>query len=203
RLTGLFPAAVRSRTLEAIRQLIIQGSRRRPLVLVLEDLHWIDRTSEEYVQALVESLTGSAIMFIATYRPGYRPGWMDKSYVTQIALQPLTEDESRSVVRSVLGTKPVSDSLARQVLHKAEGNPFFLEELAGAIRDQGDLDPVLEAPATVQEVLLARIHRLAEGPRQALQVAAVLGRESALGVLRSMWSGPEDVESHLRELVRL
>jgi tetratricopeptide (TPR) repeat protein len=172
-------------------------------VLVLEDLHWIDRTSEEYVNTLVESLAGSAILFLATYRPGYRPRWMDRSYVTQIALQPLTEDESRSVVRAVLGTKPVSDSLARQVLHKAEGNPFFLEELAGAIRDQGDQDPVLEAPDTVQEVLLARIHRLADGPRQTLQVAAILGRESELRVLRSIWSGPDDVESHLRELVRL
>ncbi|MGH7303510.1 MAG: ATP-binding protein, partial [Candidatus Rokuibacteriota bacterium] len=203
RLAGLAPAAVRSRTLEAIRQLILQGSRRRPLVLVLEDLHWIDRTSEEYVNALVESLAGSAIMFLATYRPGYRPGWMDKSYVTQIALQPLSEDESRSVMRSALGTKQVSDVLARQILEKADGNPFFLEELAGAVRDQGDLGPALEAPDTVQEVLLARIHRLADGPRQALQIAAILGRESALRVLRSIWSGPEDIESHLRELVRL
>jgi transcriptional regulator with AAA-type ATPase domain/tetratricopeptide (TPR) repeat protein len=203
RLAALAPEAVRSRTLEAIRQLILGGSRRRPLVLVLEDLHWIDRTSEEYVNGLVESLAGSAITFLATYRPGYRPAWMDRSYVTQIALQPLTEDESRSVVRSVLGTKQVSDTLARQVLHKAEGNPFFLEELAEAIRDQGDEEPVLEAPDTVQEVLLARIHRLAEGPRQALQVAAILGRESALRVLRSIWSGPDDLESHLRELMRL
>jgi tetratricopeptide (TPR) repeat protein len=203
RLGGLAPEAVRSRTLEAIRQLALHGSQRRPIVLVLEDLQWIDRTSEEVVNELVGSLAGAAVMFIATYRPGYRPQWMDKSYATQIAIQPLSQEDSRSVMRAALRAKEVSDGLARQILDKAEGNPFFLEELAGSVRDQSDLGPTLDAPDTVQEVLRARIHRLGDGPRQALQAAALFGRESALRVLRSIWKGPDDIEASLRDLVRL
>jgi DNA-binding NtrC family response regulator/tetratricopeptide (TPR) repeat protein len=203
RLVGLAPEAVRSRTLEAIRQLALHGSQRRPLVLVLEDLQWIDRTSEEVVNELVGGLAGAAIMFIATYRPGYRPQWMDKSYATQIAIQPLSQEDSRSVMRAALRAKEVSDVLARQILDKAEGNPFFLEELAGSVRDQTDLGPTLDAPDTVQDVLRARIHRLGDAPRQALQAAALFGRESSLRVLRSIWRGPDDIETSLRELVRL
>ena len=203
RLVGLAPEAVRSRTLEAIRQLALHGSQRRPIVLLLEDLQWIDRTSEEVVNELVGSLAGAAIMFIATYRPGYRPQWMDKSYATQIAIQPLSQEDSRSVMRAALRAKEVPDALARQILDKAEGNPFFLEELAGSVRDQSDLGPTLDAPDTVQEVLRVRIHRLADGPRQALQAAALFGRESALRVLRSIWRGPDDIETSLRDLVRL
>jgi len=203
RIAGLAPEAIRARTFDAIRQLTLQGSQRRPIVLVLEDLHWIDNSSEEVVSSMVGSLAGAAIMFVATYRPGYRPLWMDRSYSTQIAIQPLSEDESRSVMRAALRTKEVSEAVARQILAKAEGNPFFLEELAGAVRDQGDLGSTLEAPDTVQDVLLARIHRLADGPRQALQMAALLGRESSLRVLRSIWNERDDVESHLRELIRL
>jgi DNA-binding NtrC family response regulator/tetratricopeptide (TPR) repeat protein len=203
RLAGLAPEAVRSRTLDAIRQLALHGSQRRPIVLVLEDLHWIDRTSEEVVNALVEALSGAPIMFIATYRPGYRPPWMDRSYATQIAIQPLSQEDSRSVMRAALRAKEVPDALAQQILDKAEGNPFFLEELAGSVRDQSDLGYALDAPDTVQEVLLARIHRLGGGPRRALQTAALFGRECALRVLRSIWSEPQDIETHLRELVRL
>jgi tetratricopeptide (TPR) repeat protein len=142
-------------------------------------------------------------MFIATYRPGYRPAWMDRSYATQIAIQPLSQEDSRSVMRAALRAKEVPHALAQQILDKAEGNPFFLEELAGSVRDQSDLGYTLDAPDTVQEVLLARIHRLGDGPRRALQTAALFGRESALRVMRSIWSGPEDIATHLRDLVRL
>src|SRR4030095_16483556 len=203
RLAGRAPEAIRSRTLEAIRQLALHGSQGRPVVLVLEDLHWIDRTSEEVVNALVEGLAGAAIMFIATYRPGYRPPWMDRSYATQIATQPLSQEDSRSVMRAALRAKEVPDALAQQILDKAEGNPFFLEELAGSVRDQSDLGYALDAPDTVQEVLLSRIHRLGDGPRRALQTAALFGRESALQVMRSIWNETDNIESHLKELVRL
>src|SRR5262249_53503166 len=141
KLGSLSPEAVKARTLEALRQLTLRGSRRRPIIFVLEDIHWIDKTSEEWVTSLVDSGAGSAILFLVTYRPGYRPAWLDKSYAAQIALQPLSSDESLSVVQSVLQSEKVPEPLARLILAKAEGNPFFLEELSRSVGEQGDLLP--------------------------------------------------------------
>src|SRR5262249_4215279 len=128
RLATLTPEALKARTFEALRQVALNGSRRRPIVFVLEDLHWIDKTWEECVNALVEGLAGARILLIATYRPGYRPAWLDRSFATQIALQPLSEEDSLAVIGSVLESQPVPDVLTRSLLDKAEGNPFFLEE---------------------------------------------------------------------------
>jgi DNA-binding NtrC family response regulator/tetratricopeptide (TPR) repeat protein len=202
-LASLSPEAIKSRTVEAMRQLSLKGSRQRPIVFALEDLHWIDKSSEECVAAMVQGLAGAPVLFLATYRPGYRPGWMDKSFATQIALQPLSEEDSMTVVRSVLRSEPVPDPLTRRILDKAEGNPFFLEELSRSVREQGDLEPMLAVPDTIQEVLLARIRRLPDGAKQALQTAAVLGREASLPLLRSIWDGPDALEEHLRDLMRL
>ena len=96
------PKRSKNKTFEILRQLAVNGSRRRPLVLVLEDLHWIDTLSHEFVGYLAESVPGAGILVLATYRPEYRPPWIDKSYAEQIALQPLSPDDSLHVVRSVL-----------------------------------------------------------------------------------------------------
>jgi tetratricopeptide (TPR) repeat protein len=202
-LATLSPEAIKSRTLEAMRQLTLKASRRRPIAFVVEDLHWMDKSSEECVAAMVQGLAGAPVLFLATYRPGYRPSWMDKSYATQIALQPLSEEDSLTVVRSALRSEPVPDPVARLILDKAEGNPFFLEELSRAVREQGALEPILAVPDTIEEVLLARIHRLPDGAKQALQAAALFGREASLPLLRSIWDGPDPLEKHLRDLMRL
>jgi DNA-binding NtrC family response regulator/tetratricopeptide (TPR) repeat protein len=203
RLATLSPEAIKSRTLEAMRQLGLKASRQRPVVFVLEDLHWIDKTSEECVAAMVESLAGTPTLFLATYRPGYRPGWMDKSYATQIALQPLSEDDSMAVVRSVLPSQPVPDPLARMILEKAEGNPFFLEELSRAVREQGDLGAIPAVPDTIHDVLAARIQRLPADARNMLQTASVLGREVSAGLLRAVSDGAEAVDAALADLTSL
>ena len=204
RLAGLSPEAIKSRTLEVMRQLSLRGSRLRPIVFVLEDLHWIDKSSEEVVASMVQGLAGSPVLFLATYRPGYRPSWMDKSYATQIALQPLSEEDSMTVVRSVLRTETVPDPLARVILDKADGNPFFLEEFSRAVRDEGNLPSALAVPDTIQDVLLARIHRLADGPKQTLQTAALFGREASLPLLRALWVGSDDaLEEHLQDLITM
>jgi len=137
RLDVLSAEAIKARTFETLRQIAFTVSRLRPIIVVVEDLHWIDRTSEEYLASLVNSMMGVPILFISTYRPGYRPPWIDKSYATQIALPPLAPDESLSVVCSVLKQEEVPDPLARLILAKAEGNPFFLEELARTLGEGG------------------------------------------------------------------
>jgi class 3 adenylate cyclase/tetratricopeptide (TPR) repeat protein len=200
RLEGLGPEVIKARTFEALRQMCLRGSRRRPLVLEVEDLHWVDRTSEEYFAFLAESLPGASILLVATYRPGYRPPWSDRSFATQIALRRLAADESLSIVRTVLPATDAENPLARLILDKAEGNPFFLEELARAASDQG---AGFQVPDTVHGVLTARIDRLAEEDKRILQTASVLGREFTPTLLAAIWDGAGPLEPHLRQLTRL
>ena len=203
RLATLSPEAIKARTLEAMRQLSFKASRQRPVVFALEDLQWIDKPSEECVAGMVEALAGTPTLFLATYRPGYRPGWMDKSYATQIALQPLSEGDSMAVVRSALLNRPISDPLARLILDKAEGNPFFIEELCRTVEEQGDLDTIPAVPDTIQDVLVARIQRLPTGPRSLLQAASVLGRDVSVRVLGAIWDGVEPLDDTLAVLTSL
>jgi class 3 adenylate cyclase/tetratricopeptide (TPR) repeat protein len=202
RLEGLGPEVIKARTFEALRQMCLRGSRRRPLVLEVEDLHWVDRTSEEYFAYLAESLAGASILVVATYRPGYRPPWSDRSFATQISLGRLAANESLAIVRSVLPAADAGDPLARLILDKAEGNPLFLEELARAVGDQG-LTAGLPVPDTVHGVLSARIDRLAEEDKRILQTASILGREFTPTLLAAIWDGPGPLEPHLRQLTRL
>ena len=201
-LAVVSPEAIRSRTLAALVQIALQGSRRRPTLLVVEDLQWIDRSSEECLSLLVERLAGASLLVICTYRPGHRPLWIDKSHATQIALQPLSPQESLGVVRSVLRESRPPDPLVQLVLDKAEGNPFFLEELSRGVDEQGTLGETGSVPDTVEEVLLARIHRLADEPKRLLQAASVLGREVPLRLLAAIWDGPGSLDPHLQELTR-
>ena len=177
--------ALKTRIFEVLRQSLRRRARQRPLVLVVEDLHWIDATSQEFFDSLVDGLAGTAIVLICTYRPGYRPPWIEKSYATQVALQPLDAGEARRVVRGVLGEREVPDALVDLILAKAEGNAFFLEELALAMRDPGGIEqPVV--PDTVQDVLLTRIDRLPAAERGLLRSAAVIGKDFPVSVLQAI-----------------
>jgi predicted ATPase len=171
RLAPLSPEAIMAGTFETLRQMALLTSRSRPLILAVEDLHWIDRTSESYLASLVESLAGARILLLVTYRPGYRPAWMDRSYSTQLSLRPLGADESLAVLRSRLPEVRDADPRARLILDKAEGNPFFLEELARVVGDDAGPGVGLSVPDTVHGVLTARIDRLPETPKRLLQTA--------------------------------
>jgi transcriptional regulator with AAA-type ATPase domain/predicted ATPase len=200
-LTALSSDAIRARTFEILRQIFLGLSRHQPLIFAVEDLHWIDQTSEEFLTALAEDLPSARILFIATYRAGYRPRWVEKSYTTQMALPPLSSDESQRLLESVLPPEQVRRTLAPVILAKAEGNPFFLEELARIIaRDTGSQAVVV--PDTIQDVLMARIDLLPTEPKTLLQIASVCGREASLLLLTEVWNGPGVLDSHLRELVQ-
>lgn len=128
----LSPEAFKRHVHEALQQLSLHGSRQQPLVCAIEDLHWIDPSSEEYLTALVERLPGAALLLLVTYRPGYRPPWIDRSYATQMALQPLAPEVSQRTLARLLQPHPDAAALLPVILAKAKGNPFFLEELARA-----------------------------------------------------------------------
>jgi class 3 adenylate cyclase/tetratricopeptide (TPR) repeat protein len=202
-LRPLSAEAIKARMFETLRAWSLHGGRRRPLIVAVEDLHWVDRSSEEYLGSLAESLAGAPVLLVCTWRPGYRPPWAEHSYVTQLALRRLGPRDSLSVVRSVLGADRVPEPLARVILERGEGNPFFLEELARAAVEHGEEGAGTVVPDTIQGVLMARMDRLAETPRRVLQTAAVLGRAVPLRLLEAVWPEPAVLPGQLRELQSL
>jgi class 3 adenylate cyclase/tetratricopeptide (TPR) repeat protein len=197
------PEAVKGKAFETLRQLTVKGSLRRPLILVLEDLHWVDKISEEFLGFLAENVRDVRVLLLATYRPGYRPPWIDKSYAGQTPLQPLSRDDSIRMVRSVLRAEHLIDLVTQEIVAKGDGNPFFLEQLALHAGEARDLRSDLMVPNTIHDVVMARIDRLPDETKRLLQTAAVIGREFPLRLLNAVWNGPGWVEDQLRELVGL
>ncbi|HKZ07109.1 MAG TPA: AAA family ATPase [Methylomirabilota bacterium] len=202
-LAGLSPEAAKARTFETVRRVTLAAARHRPLIVAVEDVHWIDRASEELLATVAEGLPVAPVLLVMTQRPGYRAPWIEKSYASQIALPPLSPEESLRIARSMPPERRLPEALARVVLERAEGNPFFLEELTRAVTERGELHPDSSVPDTVQGVLMARIERLPEEPRRLLQTASVLGRTAPLRVLAAMWGPNQDIDAPLRELGRL
>jgi class 3 adenylate cyclase/tetratricopeptide (TPR) repeat protein len=192
------PQAIRAGTFGALGRLLVAEARQRPLVVVVEDLHWIDPTSEDFLAEFTGELPSAPIMLLATYRPGYSPPWTSKSFTSQLALRPLSPAASETIVTSILNRGDPAATAA--IAERGEGNPFFLEELARATRDnvadtEGD-----SVPQTVQQVLAARIDRLTADQKAALQVASVLGREFSLDLAEEVWDGDVSLEVQLQEL---
>jgi tetratricopeptide (TPR) repeat protein len=197
------PEAVKSKAFETLRQLAVKSSQQRPLVLVFEDLHWVDKISEEFLGFLAENVRNDRVLLLATYRPGYQPPWIDKSYAGQTPLQPLSRDDSIQMVRSVLRAEHLVDLVTQEIVAKADGNPFFLEQLALHAGEARDLRSDLMVPNTIHDVVMARIDRLPEETKRLLQTAAVIGREFPLRLLTAVWHGTGAIEDQLRELSRL
>jgi DNA-binding NtrC family response regulator/tetratricopeptide (TPR) repeat protein len=186
------PDAIKVSISEALRQMTLGVSRQQPLLVVIEDLHWIDRASEELVASMVDALPGASVLFVVTYRPGYEPPWLNKSFATQLSLPPLSDEDSLKVAQSVLPGVTLPTSVEAVILTKAEGNPFFLEELALSIQDGVSLGGHLAVPDTVQGVLMSRIGRLAETEQSLLQSASVIGKDVPLPILAAVAELPEE-----------
>ena len=197
------PEVVKAKTFEVFRRLSMRGSKRRPLLLVLEDLHWVDKVSEELLAILTEDVSAAPIFLLAAYRPGYHPPWLDKSYAGQIPLNPLTREDSLRVVRSVVRVERIVDQVTEEIVARADGNPLFLEQLALHADEAAGLRSVLMVPNTIHDVVMARTDRLPQETKQVLQTAAVIGREVPLRLLRAVCGEHAPLVSALRELRRL
>jgi adenylate cyclase len=203
---GLDPAQHKGRLIEAVKALTLRGAQSRPLVLLVEDLQWVGQSSEEFLRALVDSLAGYPVLLVCTHRTGYSPPWHDRPSHQRVMLEPLSDDETARMVRALLDERDVATAVSDVILRRAGGNPFFVEELATYIRERGLRDPQQaegELPATIQDLLSARIDRLPERVKRTLQLASVLGVEFPLRLLHAIAPAGEDLSRELAELARL
>jgi class 3 adenylate cyclase/tetratricopeptide (TPR) repeat protein len=201
----LDPPQRRQRTLDALKRLLLRESQVQPLLLVFEDLHWIDTETQAVLDRLVESLPTTRLLLLVNYRPEYQHGWGSKSYYTQLRLDPLPPARAEEFLHALLGDDPSLEPLKQLLIARTEGNPFFLEESVRTLVEIGVLVgergayrlaqaiPTVQVPATVQAVLAARIDRLPPEEKRLLQTAAVVGTEVPLPLLQAIAELPEAV----------
>jgi len=194
----LDPTQRRQRTLTAIKGLLLRESQMQPLLLVFENLHWIDAETQAVLDSLIESLPTARLLLLVNYRPEYQQGWGNKTYYTQLRLDPLPTASAEELLQALLGDDPSLVPLKRLLIERTEGNPFFLEESVRALVETGvlvgergayrPLKPLdsLQVPATVQAVLAARIDRLPPEEKRLLQTAAVIGTEVPFTLLQAI-----------------
>jgi tetratricopeptide (TPR) repeat protein len=199
----LDPPQRRQRTLDALKRVVLRESQEQPLLLVCEDLHWIDTETQALLDSLVESLPTARLLLLVNYRPEYQHGWGSKTYYTQLRLDPLPPVSADAFLHALLGNDPSLAPLKQLLIERTGGNPFFLEESVRTLVETEVLvgepgvyrlvHPLasLQMPATVQAVLAARIDRLPPEEKRLLQTAAVIGNEVPLPLLQAFAELPE------------
>ncbi|HWM79366.1 MAG TPA: hypothetical protein VNS56_17425, partial [Methylomirabilota bacterium] len=214
-ISAMDASARRRRVLDAVRALAIRGAGLRPIVFVFEDLHWIDASTEEYLNALMGSVTGAPIMLVLTYRVGYTPPFGSRSFYTTLTLHTLSEAESLAMAGRVLGTDQFPDELKAALMDKAEGVPLFVEEVAKTLldlgvlrRENGALRMVkgigeVSVPDTIQGIIMARLDRLGEDGKRTVQLASVIGRQFLHRLLERIAGLTGSLEGLLQELKAL
>ena len=185
----LDPPQRRQRTLDGLKRILLRESRIQPLLLVFEDLHWIDSETQALLDSLVESVSTAQLLLLVNYRPEYQHGWGSQTFYTQLRLDPLAPESAGAFLQALLGDSPSLESLKKLLIERTEGNPFFLEESVRTLVETQVLVgepgayhltqslPTIQVPATVQAVLAARIDRLPADKKRLLQTAAVIGTE--------------------------
>ena len=191
------------RTLDAIKRILLRESLNQPLMVIFEDLHWIDDETQVLLNLLADSIGTAKILLLVNYRPEYSHQWGSKTYYTQLRLDPLGKDSAEEMLSSLLGDDKGLIPLKRLIIEKTEGNPFFMEETVEVLLDDGALirdgsiklvKPLaeLKIPPTVQAILASRIDRLPPDEKALLQTLAVIGREFPFGLIKSAVAKPDD-----------
>ncbi len=203
-LQQMDPQIRRRRTFDALKKLFLRESLNQPLVLIFEDLHWIDGETQGFLDVLSESVASAKLLLLTNYRPEYRHEWGQKTYYTQLRLAPLGKAEAEELLTFLLGSDASLTSLKQLILEKTQGTPFFMEEVVQTLVEDGVLTGVpgyyqptqqiviLQIPTTVQAVLAARIDRLAPEEKTLLQQLSVIGRQFPLSLVRHVIRQPED-----------
>jgi class 3 adenylate cyclase/predicted ATPase len=203
-LQQMDPQIRRRRTFEALKKLFLRESLNQPLVLIFEDLHWIDSETQGFLDLLSESVASARLLLLVNYRPEYRHEWGQKTYYTQLRLAPLGQEEAEELLAFLVGNGPSLAALKRLILQKTEGTPFFMEEVVQTLAEEGVLSgergryrlerapTELHLSPTVQGVLAARIDRLSREEKDLVQHLAVIGREFPVSLVRQVILQPEE-----------
>jgi class 3 adenylate cyclase/predicted ATPase len=219
-LRQLDPQIRKRRTFAAIKRLLVRESLNQPLILICEDLHWLDAETHAFLTLLSESVATGRILLLVNYRPEYHPEWGNKTYYTQLRLDRLGREDAQQLLTVLVGDRTELQDLKRFILEKTEGNPFFMEEIIQALAEQGVLDGPgrvdtarltagvrdrlpsdLQLPPTVQAVLASRIDRLPPEEKEFLQTLSVIGKELPFGLLKQVANRAEDeIERLLSQL---
>jgi class 3 adenylate cyclase/tetratricopeptide (TPR) repeat protein len=209
---ALDPPRRRERTLDAVRQVLTRASEVGPLLVLLEDLQWIDGETQAVLERLVEHLPGLRMLLLVNFRPEYAHGWAGADFFREIRMESLPAEAAQDFLEHLLGGDPSLRPLKAMLVERTEGNPFFLEESVKNLVEAGSLtgvpgdyrvakpiDGVVIAPS-VQAVLAARIDRLAPSQKRVLQAAAVIGKDLRLPWLRGIADDPDEVDHHVAAL---
>jgi class 3 adenylate cyclase/tetratricopeptide (TPR) repeat protein len=210
---SMSPEGRRDRIIEALKQIILKGSGIRPLVMAIEDLHWIDKSSEDALKYFLESIPGARALLIFTYRPEFVHTWGGKSYHNQITLNRLSNRESLFMVAHLLGAQEIDKDLEKLILEKTEGVPFFIEELLKSLKDLKFIERkdgkyqlarevnAVAIPSTIQDMIMARVDSLPDATRTVLQTGSVIEREFPYDLIKRVTGLPEQqLLTHLSAL---
>jgi len=207
------PEERKNRIIEALKRIVLKGSEIRPLIMAYEDLHWIDKSSEDQLKHLLESIPGARVLLIFTYRPEFVHTWGAKSFHSQVNLNRLSNRESLMMVSHLLATEELDKDLEEFILEKTEGVPFFIEELIRSLKDLKIIErednryritkdiKEVTIPATVQDVIMARVDSLPQEMKGLLQTVSVVGRESSYDLIKRLTGlAEQELLSHLSVL---
>jgi tetratricopeptide (TPR) repeat protein len=214
-LAAMEGAARRRHLFAALRALSLHGARRRPLVLVVEDLHWIDTSSEEFLNFMLDAVAGVPLLLLVTYRIGYTPPFGSRSFYTTLTLRNFSETETLAMASHVLRTAQFPAELQTALMEKAEGVPLFIEEVTKTLLDLGVLRrengsyrlvkslSEVGVPDTIQGIIMARLDRLGEDGKRTVQLASVIGRQFLVRLLARIAGLRDRLEGLLHELQAL
>jgi tetratricopeptide (TPR) repeat protein len=197
------PEMRQKRAIEALTRIVLKGSEIRPLIMAIEDLHWIDTNSEESLKHLLESISGAMVFLIFTYRPEFVHTWCGRSYHSQVNLNRLSNRESLAMVSNLLGTDDIDRGLEELILEKTEGVPFFIEEFIKSLKNLQIIERKinqyrlarsiqdLTLPSTIQDVIMARVDSLPEAAKEVLQTGSAIEREFSHTLLKRVMGMPD------------
>ena len=197
-LIPMSPEAKKDRIVEAVKRLVLKGLEIRPLIMAIEDLYWVDNSSQDLLKSLLENIPTARVLLIFTYRPDFIPTWSARSFHSQVTLNRLSNRESLSMVNHLLDTDNIDSDLEDLILEKTEGIPFFIEEFIRSLKDlkiierEGnryylakDIRDVV-IPSTIQDVIMARVDSLPEGAKEVLQTGSAIEREFSYGLIKQV-----------------
>jgi predicted ATPase len=183
------PEVMKVRILEALKQIVLKGAQSRPLIMAIEDLHWVDKSSEDSLKHILNNISGASIFLLFTYRPEYVHPWGGRSYHSQVNLNRLSNRESLMMITHLLSGGEIESGLADFILEKTEGVPFFIEEFLKSLIDIQVIEKrdsiwrmakgtqMVTTPAKIQDVIMARVDTMGESAKSLLQTGSVAGRE--------------------------